>query len=157
MKFLQHRIEFGRFVASNRKQKKQSKPATFDFLGFTHVCSTKRSNKGFMLKRYTSAKKLTAKLKEIKQKLMKRRSEDVYEIGKWLKRVVQGHNNYYAVPGNSAALSQFRTEICRTWLRALRRRGQRHPMNWERLIKLIRLFIPSPRILHPYPDQRLSV
>jgi len=118
-------IEFGRFAASNRKQRKQSKPATFDFLGFTHVCSTKRSNGGFMLKRYTSAKKLTAKLKEIRQELMKRRANDVYEVGKWLKRVVQGHNNYYAVPGNSAALNQFRTEVNRTWLRALRRRGQR--------------------------------
>ncbi len=88
---------------------------------------------------------------------MKRRTEDVYELGKWLKRVVQGHNNYYAAPENSAALNQFRTEICRTWLKALRRRGQRHPINWQRLTKLIRLFIPNPRIIHPYPDQRLSV
>ena len=152
-----HLIEFGRFAANNRKQKKQGKPAHFVFLGFTHVCSIKRSNGGFMLKRYTNAKKLTAKLKEIRHELMKRRTEDVYEIGKWLKRVVQGHNNYYGVPGNSAALNQFRTEICRTWLRALRRRGQRHPINWQRLTKLIRLFIPNPRIIHPYPNQRLSV
>jgi hypothetical protein len=42
---------------------------------------------------------------------MKRRTQDVYELGKWLKRVVQGHNNYYAAPENSAALNQFRTEI----------------------------------------------
>ncbi len=30
-------IEFGRFAATNRKQKGQGKPETFDFLGFTHV------------------------------------------------------------------------------------------------------------------------
>jgi hypothetical protein len=49
-----HLIEFGRFAANNRKQKKQGKPAHFVFLGFTHVCSIKRSNGGFMLKRYTN-------------------------------------------------------------------------------------------------------
>ena len=29
-------IEFGRFAESNRKKRGDSKPETFDFLGFTH-------------------------------------------------------------------------------------------------------------------------
>ena len=35
-------IEFGRFAASNRKQRGHGKPETFDFLGFTFVCGKSR-------------------------------------------------------------------------------------------------------------------
>lgn len=150
-------LEFGRFAVSNRKTKRQGKPETFDFLGFTHICSSRRSDGGFMLKRFTSAKKMTAKLKEIRRLLMKNRSRDIYTQGGWLKSVVTGHNNYYAVPGNLKALNQFRSEVCRSWLRALRRRGQRHPISWKKLTKVIKLFIPSARVLHPYPTMRLRV
>ena len=31
-------IPFGRFAEKDAKQKGNSKPATFDFLGFTHYC-----------------------------------------------------------------------------------------------------------------------
>ncbi len=150
-------LEFGRFAISNRRQRQQGKPESFIFLGLTHICSTRRSDGGFMLKRITSAKKMTAKLKEVRQQLFKNRNNDVYAQGGWLKRVVQGHNNYYAVPGNLKALNAFRSEICRTWLKALRRRGQRHPITWKRLTKLIKLFVPSARVLHPYPNMRLHV
>ena len=37
-------IEFGRRAASNRATRGEGKPETFDFLGFTHICS--RSRKG---------------------------------------------------------------------------------------------------------------
>ncbi|ETW94165.1 MAG: maturase, partial [Candidatus Entotheonella gemina] len=46
-------LEFGRFALSNRKQKNRRKPETFDFLGFTHICSTRRSDGGFLLQRIT--------------------------------------------------------------------------------------------------------
>lgn len=37
-------VEFGGFAAADRKARGQEKPATFDFLGFTHYC--KVSSKG---------------------------------------------------------------------------------------------------------------
>lgn len=150
-------LEFGRFAAINRRQRHQGKPESFVFLGLTHICSTRRTDGGFMVKRLTSAKKMTAKLKEVRQQLFKIRNRDVYAQGSWLKSVVQGHNNYYAVPGNQKALNAFRSEICRTWLKSLRRRGQRHPISWKRLTNLIKLFIPSVKVLHPYPNMRLCV
>jgi RNA-directed DNA polymerase len=150
-------LEFGRFAASNRRQRQQGKPECFVFLGLTHICSTRRSDGGFAVKRITSAKKMTAKLKDIRRQLFKNRSKDVYAQASWLKSVVQGHNNYYAVPGNLKALNAFRSEICRSWLKALRRRGQRHPISWKELTKVISLFIPSASILHPYPNMRLRV
>lgn len=152
-----HLLEFGRFAASNRIQRKKGKPDTFDFLGFTHICSNRLSDGQFMIKRFTCAKKLTGKIKEIKQTLFKYRNKDLYRVGNWLKSVITGHYNYYAVPGNQIALNQFRTEICRAWLKALRRRGQRHPISWQKLSRAIKLFIPSVRVIHPYPNQRLRV
>ena len=34
-------IEFGRFAAENRRKRRERKPETFDFLGFTHICGRK--------------------------------------------------------------------------------------------------------------------
>jgi len=150
-------LEFGRFAIDNRRKRGLGKPETFEFLGFTHLCSINRLNSRFILKRISSAKKMTLKLHQIRQHLYKIRSKDMYGQGRWLKSVVQGHNNYYAVPGNSKALNAFRSEICRTWLKTLRRRGQRHPISWKKLTRLIKLFIPSAIILHPYPSMRLKV
>ena len=42
-------IEFGRFAATNRKRRGQSKPETFDFLGFTHCCDTDRQGRFHVL------------------------------------------------------------------------------------------------------------
>ncbi|VWC36876.1 putative reverse transcriptase-group II intron [Burkholderia seminalis] len=39
-------IAFGRFVAKRRAAQGLSKPETFDFLGFTHICGKKRGGKG---------------------------------------------------------------------------------------------------------------
>jgi len=52
--------------------------------------------------------------------------------GAWLKPVVQGHLNHYAVPGNFDSLKGFRTQVIRLWLRSLRKRSQRDRMTWAR-------------------------
>src|SRR5262249_17941174 len=46
-------IEFGRFAARDRQQRGDGKPATFDFLGFTHFCGVRRRARTFLLKRKT--------------------------------------------------------------------------------------------------------
>ena len=74
-----------------------------------------------------------------------------------LRSIVQGHFNYYAVPGNQQSLDCFKTAVCRTWLKALKRRSQKSTVNWKKLTKLIRWFIPTVTILHPYPNQRFHV
>jgi hypothetical protein len=76
-----------------------------------------------------------------------------------LNRLFRGYCNYYHVPGNTRRLDAFRREIIGAWRHALKRRSQRHRLNWERMISLARLFIPYPRELpmHPYPITRLGV
>ena len=151
-------IEFGRFAKKNRHKRGDGKPETFDFLGFTHICSQRRSNGSFTVQRRTMAKRLRAKMASIREKLCRRLHDSVEKVGSWLRRVVQGHLNYFAVPGNYHVCNEFRTEINKAWFATLRRRSHKaRKMNWDRFNSLVRRWIPSVRILHPYPNQRLVV
>jgi group II intron reverse transcriptase/maturase len=150
-------IEFGRYAAERREQRGQGRPETFNFLGFTHYCGT-RKNGTFIIKRKSIAKRMRAKLQEIKVQLTLRMHGVIGEVGRWLRSVVQGWFNYHAVPGNSGCLDAFRTHVQRLWRRILRRRSQKgRTWTWERTRRLMRRWLPSARILHPYPDQRLIV
>ena len=106
------RIEFGRHAEQDRKRRGEGKPETFDFLGFTHISGKNRKGY-FTVKRRTIAKRLRAKLQEIKQHLRRRRHEPVARTGEWLQSVVQGYFLYHAVPGNLDSLGTFRTRLPR--------------------------------------------
>ncbi len=151
-------IEFGRFAFDNRQKRGAGKPETFKFLGFVHICGKTRKEGKFTIWRRTIAKKSRAKLKELKVKIMKKRHDPVPEQGKWLRSVLIGHFNYYGVPGNREAIDSFRTEVMRTWFYALRRRSQKaRTLTWDRIKKLVRTWLPTAKIKHPYPNQRLRV
>ena len=64
-------IEFGRFAADRRRRRAQGKPATFNFLGFTHICSTTRKGK-FTVRRKTIVQRLRKKLHAVKETLRRR-------------------------------------------------------------------------------------
>ena len=150
-------IEFGRFAAERREKRGQGKPETFNFLGFTHGCGKTRKGE-FTIKRKSIAKRLRAKLQEIKLQLIRCMHRPVVEMGKWLRSVVQGWMNYHAVPGNIHSLDQFRTQTARLWLHVLRRRSQKgRKRTWERFKRLIQRWLPKSKILHPYPNERLIV
>jgi len=149
-------IEFGRRAIKNRQQRGEGKPETFDFLGFTHCCSTTRKG-GFKMLRLTVKKRLRATLKAIRAKLWKRMHDPVPAVGRWLGQVVQGYFNYFAVPGNTNRLCGFRYEVSRAWRRILQRRSQKHRLSWERFGRLVRRYLPPVRVTHPYPEERFRV
>jgi group II intron reverse transcriptase/maturase len=150
-------IEFGRFATESRERKGQGKPETFDFLGFTHCCG--KTRKGwFTIKRQSIAKRMRTTLQKIKQQLRARMHDAVADVGRWLGSVVRGWFNYHAIPGNYQSLNAFHTEVQRLWRHVLQRRSQkRRKCTWERVRRWMRKWLPVPRILHPYPDQRLIV
>lgn len=148
-------IEFGRFAASTRKERGLGKPETFTFLGFTHICAKDRKGR-FKLQRITDSKRLRAKLSEINIKLKRGRHRPIPEQGRWLASVLRGHCNYYAVPDNGKAISTFRYQIVRYWLKALRRRSQRSKMTWARMHRLETRWLPTVRVLHPWPNARFD-
>jgi group II intron reverse transcriptase/maturase len=150
-------IEFGRYAAERREQRGEGKPETFDFLGFTHCCGTTRKGT-FTIKRKSIAKRMRAALQKIKLQLTQRMHDEVIAVGGWLRSVVRGWFNYHAIPGNINCLDEFHTQVQRLWRRVLRRRSQKGRVwTWERIRRLTRRWLPSPQILHPYPDQRLIV
>jgi len=149
-------VEFGRYAAENRKQRGEGKPETFNFLGFTYICGKTWKTGRFTVKRKTVQKRLSTKLKELQEELRRRWHAPVAEVGKWLRSVVQGYLNYHAVPGNMDSLKSFRAQVIWRWYRALRRRGQKSRMTWERFGPLVARWIPSAKILHPRPDLRFD-
>jgi len=89
-------IEFGRYAAQNA-EKRGCKPATFDFLGFTHICD--KSRKGnFKVGRKTRKKKYNAKLVEMNNWLKDiRNAVKIKEWWKILEAKLRGHYQYYGV------------------------------------------------------------
>ena len=149
-------IEFGRHAADRRSRCGLGKPETFSFLGFIFICGRSRSGK-FLLKRKSRPDRMQSKLQDIKEELRRRLHQPIPEQGKWLAQVVRGYFAYHAVPTNLSALKAFRYYIDRLWLRSLRRRSQKDKFAWERIEKLADDWLPQPRILHPWPQQRFAV
>ena len=149
-------LEFGRHAAANRQQRGLGKPETFTFLGFIHICGKSRRG-AFQLQRKTRGDRMRAKLREIKEQLRERMHEPIPEQGRWLKQVVTGFFAYHAVPTNAKALSAFRHYVTDHWRRTLRRRSQKDHLTWVRITKIADAWLPQPRILHPWPDQRFAV
>jgi RNA-directed DNA polymerase len=142
-------IEFGRFAEMNAARK-GGKPATFDFLGFTHYCGQTR-NGAFKVKRMTSKKKYRAKLQAVKEWLRTERNRvKTGELLRRGKRLLAGHLEYYAITDNGPLCNEFRRQVGRQLFKWLNRRSQRRSYTWERFNDALAwIGWPSVRIKHP--------
>ena len=93
-------FEFGVFAQSKAKSRGE-RPATFDFLGFTHYCSRSRDGRRFRMKRKTISKRFTAKLKGYKEWLKASRTQPTADILKTTAAKLRGHYAYYGVTDNT--------------------------------------------------------
>jgi RNA-directed DNA polymerase len=151
-------IEFGRFAAVRRAARGAGKSERRSISSASRTSAGGKTRAGrFQVRRITISKRMRAKLKEVKDQLKQRRHEPVPEQGRWLGSVVRGHMAYYAVPGNIRAVRAFRTQVTRHWRGALQSRSQRGYLNWNRMNRLATRWLPPPRILHPYLDERFHV
>jgi len=149
-------LRFGRFAARDCVRDGRTKPETFDFLGFTHICGRSRA-KAFQLQRRTSRKKRTAKLAALRIEMQIRRHHDVAEQHRWLSKVIHGHAQYYGVPTNLRAIASFRANVESAWHRSLQRRSQRARWTLERRCRFREHFpLPTPRLHHPWPQERFA-
>jgi RNA-directed DNA polymerase len=99
-------IEFGWFAHENRRVRGQGKPETFAFLGFTHIFGRTRQGRR-LIRRHTVRERLNAKLRQAKATLRAMMHLPTPEQGRYLRLVLNGFYNYYAVPTNSRALNAF--------------------------------------------------
>jgi RNA-directed DNA polymerase len=60
---------------------------------------------------------------------------------------------------SAAAITAFRHHMIERWFRVLQRRSQRtrRSLSWGRMKQIAERYLPYPRILHPWPEQRFLV
>ena len=140
-------IEFGSFAEAKAK-KRGGKAATFDFLGFTHYCSRSRNGRHFRMKRVTSRKKFTAKIRMFRDWIKASRTLPTDELMEKVASKLRGHFAYYGVTDNSRGINRFAYEIRCLLFKWLNRRGKRGCMNWEKFNLFLKKFpLPRPRIM----------
>ena len=140
-------IAFGK-KAYWKAKKKDTKPDTFDFLGFTHFCGLSRNGWKVRVKRRTVKKKFNAKLKEMKMWLKASRSLPIRTMMAKLSRKLAGHYAYYGVTDNFRSLERFRDIVIQLLRKWLNRRGRTGCMTWEKMDLLLKRYpLPRPRIL----------
>lgn len=140
-------IEFGRYAESNRKARGEVKPDTFDFLGFTHICSKSQTGK-YMVKRITSKKKLKDKMQNAKKWLKENMHTNVKQLIDKLNQKLEGHYRYYGITGNSIHMEKFRYYVIDQLYKVLNRRSQRNKYSWERF---------KEKILDRFPIKRTKI
>ena len=102
-----------------------------------------------MVHRKTQRGRMVRKLKELRRELMRRMHTRLREQHGCLSRVLRGHYAYFGVTGNSYGLRRFLTQAVRAWHGAIRRRGQKRRMSWDRFNALLRANpLPPPRLVH---------
>jgi len=151
-------IEFGRFAATNRKERGKGKPETFNFLGSrTFVDRPGRTANSSCCAR-PCRKRLLAKLKAGQggnfRGLM---HQPLAEVGKWLRSVVQGLLQLSCCSSNIASLRNFRFEVSKLWLRVIRRRSQRSRITRELMDQFVAQLAPfaqNPSSISPFALRR---
>jgi RNA-directed DNA polymerase len=142
-------IEFGRDAARNAK-KQGKKPATFDFLGFTHICARSRKGK-FTVHVRTIAKRFRRGLKAIADWCREHRHDPVSKQQKTLNAKLRGHYQYYGRPTNYRGIWRFHQTVRRIWRQGLSRRTRGRRLTWERFEEILRQYpLLKPRIMHAW-------
>ncbi len=140
-------LEFGPKARWRAKQRGE-KTETFDFLGFTHYCTTSRSGKMFRVGRKSISKRITAKLNLFKEWIRTHRTLPTSEIMETVANKLRGHYAYYGVTGNSQSIGNYFYHVKWLLFKWLGRRGKRDSLSFEKFKLLLERFpLPTPRIL----------
>lgn len=93
-------IEFGRFAALSLQRCGERKSETFAFLGFTHYCGLTRDGR-FIAKHRTEGKRLTRKLKALRDGGWRHMHKSLARQHMWLAAALRGHYCYYDRPSRA--------------------------------------------------------
>lgn len=143
-------IEFGQ-IAYMRSKRMGEKPATFNFLGFTHYMAQDRKG-GLKLGRKTIGKRMRRTLVALNDKLRNLRNMLPFdEFYKHLCRILKGYYNYFGFAGNFPTLKKFEYAVEKMWFKWLNRRSQKRSFDWSGFKDLLKQFpLPKPRIRKSY-------
>jgi group II intron reverse transcriptase/maturase len=146
-------VEVGR-VALEKAERMGTAPATFDFLGLTHI--SERSRRGFYRPGVkTMKKRLKRGLKKIVQWCKSNRHEPVNQQQQSLNAKLRGHYQYYGRSSNYRSLWGFYLAVSKSWRKWLSRRTRGAPMSWEKFNDLLsRHPLLKPKITHTWASTR---
>jgi len=141
---------FGRYERESA-QRQQRKANTFDFLGFTHYCTTSRQGR-FKVARRTSAKKFRKSCQAMNQWLKAiRNAMPLKDWWRILKVKVTGHYQYYGVSENTRGINAYHQRTQGMVYKWLNRRSQRKSFNWAQFKMYLKHYpLPKPRIVHSF-------
>ena len=130
---------------------KPEEKSSIDFLGFTHYW--RKSRRGHWIIQCKTMKSRFARgVKAIGQWCRRHRHELLPVQYAVLCRKVRGHYAYFGIRGNFAALKRFRFVVERIWIKWLKRRSQRHRLNWDRVDNLLQRYrLPSAKLITTNP------
>ena len=140
-------LRFGDQARTQCKQEGLRRPQTFNFLGFTHFVGRTRSGR-FVVGRKTQGERIRKKLKALSVRLAAMRTRGGKAMMEYVRRHLQGHLQYYGVSGNSRSLGQYVNQAGRLLFTWLNRRSQRRSVAWDRFNRVVRPYLPRPRIIH---------
>jgi RNA-directed DNA polymerase len=140
-------LRFGDLARARCKQEGLRRPQTFNFLGLTHYVGLSRSGR-FVVGRKTQSERMRKKLKALSVRLAKLRPHGGQAMLERVRRHLQGHIQYFGVSGNSRSLGQYANQARRLLFKWLNRRSQRRSVAWDRFNRVVRPYLPRPRIIH---------
>ena len=139
-------LAFGRSALPGDTEARQ--PATFDFLGFTHVCARSRRGR-FTIHVRTMRKRLRRSVKAVSQWCQQHRHDPVESQAAALNAKLRGHYQYYGRPTNYRCLQRFYRLVRRLWHTWLNRRTRGKTLDWVRYLRLLQRHpLLLPRICH---------
>lgn len=125
-----------------------AKPATFDFLGFTHFWGRSRSGK-WIVKQRTAKDRFSRGLHRVREWCRVHRHDPLAVQQRHLTWKLRGHYAYFGVTSNYDALARFYQETRRIWQKWLSRRSRAGYVDWDHMLGLLARFpLPRPRIVH---------
>lgn len=140
-------LQFGRFAAADRVAD-GTRPETFEFLGFKHVCGVDRSGK-FALVRIPSVRSCRKFLARVHEWLGKHQNWKRRDQQRQLTLMLRGFYQYFGLHHCERKLQWVRKEVQLQWIRRLRRRSQRHRLYWSYLLSREWFELPYPKTVHP--------
>ena len=127
-----------------------TKPGTFDLLGFTHYWGLSLKGK-WVVKKRTAKDRFSRTLRRINEWCRTHRHDDVEVQHRALARKLNGHYAYFGVTSNYEALARLLHETKAIWRKWLSRRSQKAFVSWDAMHRLLEQFkLPEPRIVHRY-------
>jgi group II intron reverse transcriptase/maturase len=141
-------VAFHRPKSPEQREDGDTRPETFDLLGFTHYWG--KSYRGnLVVKRKTAKDRLNRALKTTGRWCRANRHLSIGEQRRTLNRKLTGHYAYYGITGNMLALQRFHEGVQVLWRKWLHRRSQRARMTWHRFQLLLERYpLARPRVVH---------